>query len=132
AAGDVPSERLHRRGARGDARDHRAEGCLRAPYQPDPPRPRHLPPTPALHRVRPTPHVPVLQAEQDEYAAAPVKRSNFVIFGLVVLVVGVGIPAWAITREGAQSDAEEVPSSLQEGKDLFVINCGAFPTLAKD
>jgi mono/diheme cytochrome c family protein len=60
-----------------------------------------------------------------------VKRSNFVIFGLVVLVLGIGIPAWAITREGSQSVAEEVPSSLQEGKDLFVINCGACHTLAK-
>jgi mono/diheme cytochrome c family protein len=60
-----------------------------------------------------------------------VKRSNFVIFGLVVLVLGVGIPAWAITTEGSESaSSEEVPSDLQEGKDLFVTNCGACHTLA--
>jgi mono/diheme cytochrome c family protein len=61
-----------------------------------------------------------------------VKRSNFVIFGLIVLVLGVGIPAWAITTEGSESASpEEVPSDLQEGKDLFVTNCGACHTLAK-
>jgi mono/diheme cytochrome c family protein len=60
-----------------------------------------------------------------------VKRSNFVIFGLVVLLLGVGVPAWAITREGHQSADQEVPSSLQEGKDLFVTNCGACHTLAE-
>jgi mono/diheme cytochrome c family protein len=60
------------------------------------------------------------------------KRSNFVIFGLVVLILGVGIPAWAITTEGSESASpEEVPSDLQEGKDLFVTNCGACHTLAK-
>lgn len=60
------------------------------------------------------------------------KRSNFVIFGLVVLGLGVGIPAWAITTEGSESASpEEVSSELQEGKDLFVTNCGACHTLAK-
>jgi mono/diheme cytochrome c family protein len=60
------------------------------------------------------------------------KRSTFVMFGLVVLILGVGIPAWAITHEGSESASpEEVPASLQEGKDLFVTNCGACHTLAK-
>ena len=60
------------------------------------------------------------------------KRSTFVIFGIVVLLFGVGIPAWALTKEGSQdSAAENVPSGLQEGKDLFVINCGACHTLAE-
>jgi mono/diheme cytochrome c family protein len=63
---------------------------------------------------------------------APVKRSTFVIFGLVVLLLGVGVPAWAFTHQGSESSSpEEVPSNLQEGKDLFVINCGACHTLAK-
>jgi mono/diheme cytochrome c family protein len=62
---------------------------------------------------------------------APVKRSTFVIFGLVVLLLGVGVPAWAFTHQGSESASpEEVPSSLQEGKDLFVTNCGACHTLA--
>jgi mono/diheme cytochrome c family protein len=60
-----------------------------------------------------------------------VKRSSFVIFGIVVLILGIGIPAWAITREGSESAAGVgVPSSLQGGKDLFVTNCGACHTLA--
>ncbi|MGH2578672.1 MAG: c-type cytochrome [Actinomycetota bacterium] len=63
---------------------------------------------------------------------APVKRSTFVIFGLVVLLLGVGVPAWAFTHQGSErSSPEEVPSSLQEGKDLFVTNCGACHTLAE-
>ena len=60
------------------------------------------------------------------------KRSTFVIFGLVVLLLGVGVPAWALTHEGTQGASPEgVPSSLQPGKDLFVTNCGACHTLAK-
>jgi len=61
-----------------------------------------------------------------------VKRSTFVIFGLVVLILGVGIPAWAINHEGSGSASpQSVPSSLATGKDLFVTNCGACHTLAK-
>jgi mono/diheme cytochrome c family protein len=60
------------------------------------------------------------------------KRSTFVIFGLVVLILGIGVPAWAITHEGTQSASpEEVASNLQTGKELFVTNCGACHTLAK-
>ena len=60
------------------------------------------------------------------------KRSTFVIFGLVVLILGVGIPAWAINHEGSGSASpESVPSSLTSGKDLFVTNCGACHTLEK-
>ena len=60
------------------------------------------------------------------------KRSTFVIFGIVVLVFAVLIPAWAISREGSsEASPESVPASLDEGKDLFVTNCGACHTLAK-
>jgi mono/diheme cytochrome c family protein len=60
-----------------------------------------------------------------------VKRSTFVIFGIVVLLFGVGIPAWALTKEGSESlTGTDVPSNLQGGKDLFVTNCGACHTLA--
>jgi mono/diheme cytochrome c family protein len=59
------------------------------------------------------------------------KRSTFVIFGLVVLLLGVGVPAWAISQEGSEeASAGNVASNLQEGKDLFVTNCGACHTLA--
>jgi mono/diheme cytochrome c family protein len=61
-----------------------------------------------------------------------VKRSTFVIFGLVVLLLGVGIPAWAINHEGSESASpESVPSNLESGKELFVTNCGACHTLSK-
>jgi mono/diheme cytochrome c family protein len=54
------------------------------------------------------------------------------MFGIVVLLLGVGVPAWALTKEGSQdASSENVPSSLQEGKDLFVTNCGACHTLAE-
>jgi mono/diheme cytochrome c family protein len=60
------------------------------------------------------------------------KRSTFVIFGLVVLLFAVLIPAWAISREGGEeASPESVPSNLDEGKELFVTNCGACHTLAK-
>ena len=60
------------------------------------------------------------------------KRSTLVIFGLVVLLLGVGVPAWAITQAGSDSPGDvKVASSLQEGKDLFVTNCGACHTLAE-
>ena len=60
------------------------------------------------------------------------KRRNFVIFGLVVLILGIGIPAWAYTDQGSQSSSPaDVSASLQPGKDLFVTNCGACHTLAK-
>jgi mono/diheme cytochrome c family protein len=60
------------------------------------------------------------------------KRSTFVIFGLVVLLLGVLIPAWAISREGGgDASPESVSPGLEEGKELFVINCGACHTLGK-
>lgn len=56
-------------------------------------------------------------------------RSRFVIFGLVVLLLGVGIPALAISRSGSSGAEPAVPSSLDTGKELFVTNCGACHTL---
>ena len=54
------------------------------------------------------------------------------MFGLVVLLLGVGIPAWAISHEGSESASPgEVPSNLEGGKELFVTNCGACHTLAR-
>jgi mono/diheme cytochrome c family protein len=60
------------------------------------------------------------------------KRSTFVMFGIVVLILGVGVPAWALNQEGTEdASPEHVASNLQEGKDLFVTNCGACHTLAE-
>jgi mono/diheme cytochrome c family protein len=61
-----------------------------------------------------------------------VKRSTFVIFGLFAICFAVLIPAWAISREGGgDASPESVPSDLDEGKDLFVTNCGSCHTLYK-
>jgi mono/diheme cytochrome c family protein len=59
-------------------------------------------------------------------------RGPFVIFGIVFVLFAVLIPAWAISQEGGGgASPESVPSNLEEGKDLFVTNCGACHTLAK-
>ena len=42
------------------------------------------------------------------------------------------IPAWAISREGGgDASPQSVPADLQDGKDLFVTNCGGCHTLYK-
>ena len=59
-------------------------------------------------------------------------RGPFVIFGIVFVLFAVLIPAWAISREGGgDASPESVPARLEEGKELFVTNCGACHTLAK-
>lgn len=61
-----------------------------------------------------------------------VKRSTLVIFGIAAAVFAVLVPAWAISREGGEeASPQNVPAGLQEGKDLFVINCGSCHTLYK-
>ena len=48
------------------------------------------------------------KAEHGQYAPArAMKRSTFVIFGLVVLLLGVGVPAWAYTHQGSESSSPE-------------------------
>jgi mono/diheme cytochrome c family protein len=60
------------------------------------------------------------------------KRSTFVIFGLLALLFVVLLPLWALTREGSEeASPEAVPAQFEEGKELFVTNCGACHTLAK-
>jgi mono/diheme cytochrome c family protein len=59
-------------------------------------------------------------------------KRPYVIFGLFALVFAIVIPAWAISREGSESASpESVPAELEEGKELFVTNCGACHTLGK-
>ncbi len=58
-------------------------------------------------------------------------RGTFVIFGIVVLLLGVGIPAWAISQEGSEESAEQGAAHSEAGEDLFVTNCGTCHTLAE-
>jgi len=61
-----------------------------------------------------------------------VKRGTFVSFGLVALFFAILIPAWAISREGGEeASPQHVPADLEEGKQLFVTNCGSCHTLYK-
>ena len=60
------------------------------------------------------------------------KRSTLVMFGIAAVLFAVLIPAWAISREGGEEASPQlVPADLQEGKDLFVTNCGSCHTLYK-
>jgi mono/diheme cytochrome c family protein len=60
------------------------------------------------------------------------KRSTFVIFGLLAILFAVLLPVWALSREGSEdASPESVPTQFEEGKSLFVTNCGACHTLEK-
>lgn len=60
------------------------------------------------------------------------KRSTLVMFGIAAVLFAVLIPAWAISREGGEdASPQKVPASLEEGKELFVTNCGSCHTLYK-
>ncbi|HET8975776.1 MAG TPA: c-type cytochrome [Solirubrobacterales bacterium] len=60
------------------------------------------------------------------------KRSTLWIFGIVAVLFAILIPAWAISREGGEEAApQNVPANLQDGKELFVTNCGSCHTLYK-
>ena len=53
---------------------------------------------------------------------------SFAAFLALIVLIAV----WAITKSGDESASpENVPASLQPGKDLFATNCGACHTLAK-
>jgi len=60
------------------------------------------------------------------------KRSTFIVFGLLAILFVVLLPVWALSREGSEdASPKSVPTSLTEGKELFITNCGACHTLAK-
>ncbi len=60
------------------------------------------------------------------------KRSTFVLFGIVAVGCAILLPAWAISREGGESASpQNVPADQEEGKELFVTNCGSCHTLYK-
>src|ERR1043166_1606953 len=58
-------------------------------------------------------------------------RRTFISFGILVLVLAVAIPWLAFRSKGdAETGAQEVASSLENGQSLFEINCGTCHTLA--
>jgi len=57
-------------------------------------------------------------------------KRTFIVFGLLVVVLAVGIPWLVFNDKGdAQSGAQDVPSSLKSGQSLFETNCGTCHTL---
>jgi mono/diheme cytochrome c family protein len=57
-------------------------------------------------------------------------RRTFIAFGVLVLVLAVGIPWLAFRSKGdAGTGPQEVASSLEEGQSLFQTNCGTCHTL---
>ena len=59
-------------------------------------------------------------------------KRGYIWFGIFALLCAILIPAWAISREGDESASpENVPAGVQQGKQLFVTNCGACHTLDK-
>jgi mono/diheme cytochrome c family protein len=54
------------------------------------------------------------------------------MFGIVVVLFAILVPAWAISREGGgDASPQSVPANLEGGKELFVTNCGSCHTLYK-
>lgn len=54
------------------------------------------------------------------------RKSTFIIVGILVAALVVAVPLWAFGAEGdPQSGPREVPDELVEAKESFQINCGA-------
>ena len=52
-------------------------------------------------------------------------KRTFIVFGLLVLVLAVAIPWLVFDGKGdAKKGAQAVPAQLEEGQELFKINCG--------
>ena len=59
-------------------------------------------------------------------------RRTYISFAVFAVFCAVLIPAWAISHEGGEeASPEDVPANLEEGKELFITNCGACHTLDK-
>jgi mono/diheme cytochrome c family protein len=59
-------------------------------------------------------------------------KRPIVIFGIFAVICLVGLPFWALAKEGSDEASPEgsVAASDQQGLELFQINCGACHTLA--
>ncbi len=57
-------------------------------------------------------------------------KGPFVIFGVFAAICVIVIPYLALAKEGEEGGLVKVESWDQDGKELFVTNCGACHTLA--
>jgi mono/diheme cytochrome c family protein len=52
-------------------------------------------------------------------------KRTFIVFGLLIVVLAVAIPWLVFDGKGdAKNGHQEVPASLENGQELFQINCG--------
>jgi mono/diheme cytochrome c family protein len=57
-------------------------------------------------------------------------KKVFIAFGLVIAFLAVAVPFLVFDSNGdATSNGQNVPPSLQEGQELFQVNCGTCHTL---
>lgn len=57
-------------------------------------------------------------------------KRTFIAFGLLVIVLAVGIPWLVFNDKGdAENGVQDVPASLKAGQSLFQTNCGTCHTL---
>lgn len=56
-------------------------------------------------------------------------KKTFIWFGVLVAVLAVLIPWLAFRADGESPEGADVAASLESGKELFDINCGACHTL---
>jgi len=57
-------------------------------------------------------------------------KRTFIVFGIFILVLAVVIPWLAFRSDGdAETNGEQVTASLENGQELFEINCGTCHTL---
>lgn len=52
-------------------------------------------------------------------------KRTFIVFGLLIVVLAVAIPWLVFDGKGdAKNGAQEVPAKLENGQELFKVNCG--------
>ncbi len=53
-------------------------------------------------------------------------KRSFLFFIIFIAIFAIAVPIWAISKEGdPDSSAQQVASSDENARDLFVVNCGA-------
>lgn len=58
------------------------------------------------------------------------KKSTFITFGVLIVVLAVAIPWLVFDGKGdAKSGAQDIPAKFDKGQELFKINCGNCHTL---
>jgi len=57
-------------------------------------------------------------------------KRTFVTFGVLIVLLAVGIPVWAFAVDGSsESGGRDISTEQEESKNLFQVNCGNCHTL---